>query len=64
MPKPIQHSETGVYFGENILGSVFCLVDHAREASLLLFINLLIITLLLFHQSGITFAPTAGVQQL
>lgn len=40
MPKPIRHSEAGVYFGGTILASVFRLVDHAREASLLLFINI------------------------
>lgn len=40
MPKSIQHSETGAYFGGNILGSVSCLVDHARQVSLLLFINI------------------------
>lgn len=40
MPKPIRHAETGVYFGGTILASVLCLMDHAREVSLLLFINI------------------------
>lgn len=39
-------TETGVDSEGNILPSVFCLADHAREASLLLF------------TSGVIFTPT------
>lgn len=38
--KPLQHTEKGVNFEGNILGSVFYMVGHARDVSLLLFINI------------------------